>query len=157
MRWILGHVPGGSAALRVLSQSLVELTFPLAAHYHRTVPLASVFENSARNYLRKQVNDPELQAKLTPRYAMGCKRPSFHNQYLATFNRANVTLETDPIARITADGVVTETGTAHDADVLVLATGFKVFRFGQLPEVPRHRTRRHRPRAVVGHEPLSGI
>jgi cation diffusion facilitator CzcD-associated flavoprotein CzcO len=136
VRWILGRVPGSAAAMRVLSQSLVELTFPIAAHYYRTVPLASVFENSARNYLRKQVNDPELQAKLTPRYAMGCKRPSFHNEYLATFNRPNVKLETDPIARITVDGVVTETGTAYAADVLVLATGFKVFDSGNFPKYP---------------------
>ena len=95
-----------------------------------------MFERLARANIRKQVDDPELQDKLTPRYAMGCKRPSFHNEYLATFNRDNVALETTPIARITPDGVVTEDGTEHAVDVLVLATGFKVFDSGNFPKYP---------------------
>jgi cation diffusion facilitator CzcD-associated flavoprotein CzcO len=72
----------------------------------------------------------------TPIYAMGCKRPSFHNEYLATYNRDDVLLETDPIAQITADGVVTQSGTVHDVDVLILATGFKVFDPGNFPTYP---------------------
>jgi cation diffusion facilitator CzcD-associated flavoprotein CzcO len=38
-----------------------------------------------------------LRDKLTPRYAVGCKRPAFHNSYLRTFNRDNVALVTEPI------------------------------------------------------------
>jgi cation diffusion facilitator CzcD-associated flavoprotein CzcO len=72
----------------------------------------------------------------TPIYAMGCKRPSFHNEYVATYNRDDVLLETDPIAQITADGVVTQSGTVHDVDVLILATGFKVFDPGNFPKYP---------------------
>jgi cyclohexanone monooxygenase len=135
-RWTLGRLPGSQTGVRLLSQSFVELSFPLAAHYHRKLPLASIFENRARAYIRSQVRDPELREKLTPRYAMGCKRPSFHNDYLATFNRANVTLETDPIERITSSGVITTTGTEHPVDVLVLATGFKVFDPGNIPKYP---------------------
>ncbi len=52
-------------------------------------------------YLRKQVDDPEVRDKLTPRYAVGCKRPGFHNTYLSTFNRDNVELVTEPIDKIT--------------------------------------------------------
>jgi cation diffusion facilitator CzcD-associated flavoprotein CzcO len=136
VRWILKRVPGGTTALRTLSQTFVELAFPLAAHYHAKLPVASMFENSARSYLRQQVHDPEVRDKLTPRYALGCKRPSFHNEYLATFNRENVTLETDPIARVTESGIQTETGTEHAVDVLVLATGFKVFDSGNVPKYP---------------------
>ncbi len=130
----LARIPGAALAARVASQTLVELTFPFPAHYHGTVPLATLFEARARAYLRQQVDDPELQAKLTPRYAMGCKRPSFHNEYLSTFNRSNVTLETDPIQRITADAIVTREGNEHVVDVLVLATGFKVFDPGNFPK-----------------------
>jgi cation diffusion facilitator CzcD-associated flavoprotein CzcO len=122
------------AAARLASQTLVELTFPLPAHYHRTLPLARVFESQARAYVRKEVKDPELQEKLIPRYSLGCKRPGFHNEYLATYNRANVSLETDPIDRITTDSVITHTGTEHQVDVLVLATGFKVFDPGNFPK-----------------------
>jgi cation diffusion facilitator CzcD-associated flavoprotein CzcO len=133
---LFGRVPGSRRLARLASQMYVELTFPLAAHYHRTMPLASAFEKAARAYVRKQVDDPALQEKLTPRYAIGCKRPSFHNEYLATYNRPDVTLETTPIARITPTGVVTQDGTEHAVDVLVLATGFKVFDRGNFPKYP---------------------
>ena len=136
VRWLLRYVPGGKVAARLVSQALVELSFPLAAHYHRTLRLATVFESRARAYVRSQVRDPDLQAKLTPKYAMGCKRPSFHNEYLATYNRDNVTLETDPIERITPNSVVTRSGTEYEVDVLVLATGFKVFDPGNFPKYP---------------------
>ena len=135
-RWLLARVPGAKQAARLLSQTLVELTFPFAAHYHKTVPLATMFEGQARKYIRQEVNDPELQAKLTPQYAMGCKRPSFHNQYLATFNRPNVTLETEAIERISSSGIVTQGGREHPLDVLVYATGFRVFDPGNFPKYP---------------------
>ncbi len=136
LRWALEKVPGTQAAMRLLSQSFVELTFPLAAHYHDPLNLSGRFEGQARAYVREQVNDPELAEKLTPSYPIGCKRPGFHNTYLATYNRENVTLETDPIAAITANGLRTEAGGEHAADVLVLATGFKVFDPGNFPKYP---------------------
>jgi cyclohexanone monooxygenase len=77
-------------------------------------------------YLRKQVGDAEVRDKLTPRYAVGCKRPGFHNTYLSTFNRDNVELVTEPIDKITGSGVATVDGETRDVDVLILATGFKV-------------------------------
>ena len=45
-------------------------------------------------------------------------------------------LETDPIERITPAGCAPQSGTEHDVDVLVLATGFKVFDSGNLPKYP---------------------
>jgi cation diffusion facilitator CzcD-associated flavoprotein CzcO len=134
VRWFMTRVPGGASAARLVSQSFVELIFPLAAHYDRMLRLGTVFESTARKYLRDQVHDAKLREKLTPRYSLGCKRPGFHNEYLATFNRDNVTLEVDPIERITAGGVVTQSGTAYDVDVLVHATGFKVFDSGNFPK-----------------------
>jgi cyclohexanone monooxygenase len=134
VRRAMGLLPGAKQALRLLSQTLVELTFPLAAHYHDPLRLATRFEAQARRYIRSQVHDPELAEKLTPKYGMGCKRPSFHNTYLATYNRPNVTLETDPIVRVTPTGIETASGAAHDIDVLVLATGFKVFDPGNFPK-----------------------
>ncbi|UJA22048.1 NAD(P)/FAD-dependent oxidoreductase [Thermoleophilia bacterium SCSIO 60948] len=132
----LSRIPGAQRLARLASQAFVEVTFPFAAHFHATVPLASVFERFARRYVRKQVDDPALVEKLTPRYAIGCKRPSFHNSYLATFNRPDVALETTPIERITPRGVVCADGTEHPVDVLVLATGFKVFDRGNFPKYP---------------------
>jgi cyclohexanone monooxygenase len=135
-RSVLARVPGSMRALRLLSQSLVELWFPLAAHYHGTLPVAKLVERSARSYLEQEVHDPAVREKLTPQYPLGCKRPSFHNEYLATFNRPDVYLETAPIERIDPSAVVTGDGTSHEIDALVLATGFKVFDPGNMPAYP---------------------
>ena len=136
LRRALERVPGLLRAARVASQTLVELAFPLAAHYHGRLPAARLFEKQARAFLAQEVRDPVVREKLTPRYPLGCKRPGFHNDYLATFNRDDVLLETAPIARIEPDAVVTEDGTRHEVDVLILATGFKVFDPGNMPAYP---------------------
>jgi len=129
-------VPGAKSLTRLASQTYVELTFPLAAHFHHPLGLAASGEKLGRKALRDQVKDPAIREKLTPKYAVGCKRPSFHNSYLSTFNRDDVTLETDSIEAITPAGVRTSAGTEHPIDVLVLATGFKVFERDNMPGFP---------------------
>ena len=124
-RWAM-RVPGGSAVQRLLSQAYVEATFPIAAHYFTVFPLAKRMASLGKRYLRQQVKDPVVRDKLTPRYAVGCKRPGFHNTYLYTFNRDNVQLVTESIDKITPSAVATTDGTSYDVDVLLLATGFKV-------------------------------
>jgi cation diffusion facilitator CzcD-associated flavoprotein CzcO len=136
VRNALGRVPGAASTARLASQTFVELAFPFAAHYYGRVPLATAFEHQARTYLKAEIPDPELRDKLTPRYGLGCKRPTFHNEYLSTFNRSNVLLETDPIERITPTGIRTQRGNEHEFDVLILATGFKVFDSGNFPKYP---------------------
>jgi cation diffusion facilitator CzcD-associated flavoprotein CzcO len=131
-RWAM-RVPAGKAVQRLASQTFVEATFPIAAHYFTVFPLAKRMESAGRAYLRQQVRDPDVRARLTPRYAVGCKRPGFHNTYLSTFNRDNVRLVTEPIAKITPTGVATTDGDDHEIDVLVLATGFKVMDTDSVP------------------------
>ena len=135
-RGLLGRVPGATRLARLVSQAVIELSFPIAIHYHRRLPLAGLGERQARAFLEQEISDPELRAKLTPAYPMGCKRPSFHNEYLSSFNRSDVDLETTPIERIDPGAVVTDDGTEHEIDVLVLATGFKVFDSGNMPAYP---------------------
>ncbi len=136
LRWLMRRVPLGDLAARLASQAFVELTFPLPAHFNGVLPFATLAERAGRAFLREQVHDPVLRERLTPQYAVGCKRPSFHNEYLATFNRDNVALVTEPIQRITQTGVRTSDGTLHKVDVLILATGFKVFETGNVPPFP---------------------
>ena len=74
------------------------------------------------------VADPGVAEALKPYYAMFCKRPCFHDEYLTTFNRDNVTLvDTDGrgVERITRDGVVAG-GVLYEVDCIVYATGFEV-------------------------------
>jgi cation diffusion facilitator CzcD-associated flavoprotein CzcO len=136
LRWALRHVPGARLGARILSQIFVEVNFPLPAHFYGIVPLAKGGERLGRAHLKRQVRDPGTREKLTPRYAVGCKRPSFSNDYLPAFNRENVVLETTGIDAVTAGGVRTVDGIEHAADVLILATGFKVFETGNMPPYP---------------------
>lgn len=72
------------------------------------------------------VNDAHTAEKLKPYYNSGCKRPCFHDEYLQTFNRPNVTLvDTDGkgVQAITEKGVVAN-GQEYEVDCLIFATGF---------------------------------
>lgn len=132
----LMRLPGGHTVQRLLSQAYVELTFTLPAQYFTLNPMAKNMSKVGEAYLRKQVDDPEVRDKLTPRYAVGCKRPGFHNTYLSTYNRDNVELVTEPIDKITGSGVATVDGVTRDVDVLILATGFKVMDVDEMPTYP---------------------
>lgn len=64
---------------------------------------------------------------LKPWYGQNCKRPCFHDEYLPTFNRENVTLvDTDGLGveRITPHGIVAR-GVEHPVDLIVFASGFE--------------------------------
>jgi cyclohexanone monooxygenase len=73
------------------------------------------------------VEDPVTAAALKPYYPYGCKRPTFHDEFLPVFNQPNVTLvDTAPrgVSQINESGVVHE-GTQYPLDVLIYATGFQ--------------------------------
>jgi len=93
-------------------------------------------ERRLRAWMRSQVEDPVTREKLIPQYGFGCKRPSMSNDYLRTFNRADVTLVTDSIERVTPTGIVTVDGVEHEIDVLICATGFKLWDKGSIPPYP---------------------
>ena len=73
------------------------------------------------------VEDAKTAAALKPWYPYGCKRPTFHDEYLPTFNQPHVHLvDTAPLGvqEINAQGVVHE-GREYPLDVLIYATGFQ--------------------------------
>jgi cation diffusion facilitator CzcD-associated flavoprotein CzcO len=83
---------------------------------------------SIRARVDQIVKDPKTAEALKPWYRQFCKRPCFHNEYLDTFNRPNVTLVDTAgkgVDRITPDGVVVG-GAEYAVDCLIFATGFEV-------------------------------
>lgn len=88
--------------------------------------LRAVAEKEARKHLARQVPDAELRTKLTPDYALGCKRVLVSNDYLPALSRPNVELVTSGITRVTPTGVVDADGVEHEVDVIVYGTGFHV-------------------------------
>ena len=74
------------------------------------------------------VTDPATAESLKAWYRLNCKRTGFHDDYLATFNRPNVTLvDTDGrgVERFTENAVVVN-GVEYEIDALIFATGFEV-------------------------------
>ena len=84
--------------------------------------------NAVRARAQKIVNDEKTAELLQPWYRQFCKRPCFHDEYLDTYNRGNVTLvDTNGrgVERLTETGVVAN-GEHFEVDCLILATGFEV-------------------------------
>jgi len=81
-------------------------------------------------YIRDELGDrTDLFDKVLPSYPPYGKRILLDNGWYRALCQPNVTLVTDAVASVTETGVVTESGAAYDADVLVWATGFEATRF----------------------------
>ncbi len=84
--------------------------------------------NEIRARVDAVVKDPAVADLLKPWYLQLCKRPTFNDDYLPTFNRPNVTLvdtsETKGVERITKKGVVAN-GIEYEVDCIIFASGFE--------------------------------
>jgi cation diffusion facilitator CzcD-associated flavoprotein CzcO len=116
------------AAMRKVRDDIFQMAEDrLAAKRAGTLPVEEVPIPLA--HLHAQVADPELRAKLTPDYEIGCKRVLISNDFYPALTRPNVELVTDAIARMTPAGVVDAVGRLHEADVVIYATGFETKSF----------------------------
>src|SRR6185436_19614117 len=140
VRRLFARVPTTQRFARRVNTALLEALMVFAVlRYRRMSFLNRSAARAAARHLRKQVPDPELRRKLTPDYSLGCKRPTFSNDYYPTFTRPNVALETTPIERITPARIVTADGRETTVDVLVLATGYDMWQqnFPAIPVIGR--------------------
>ncbi len=83
----------------------------------------------AESNIKKGISDPELRAKVTPDFQMGCKRILISNTYYPALAQDTVEVVTDRIAKITATSVVIQddrTNELHEREIdcLIVATGF---------------------------------
>jgi len=88
--------------------------------------LMKLAELAANLHLRRQVADPELRAKLTPDYTIGCKRILIANDYYPSLTRENARVVTEPIERIGEHSITTADGTEREVDTIIFSTGFHV-------------------------------
>ena len=86
------------------------------------------------NAIRRRVDDTVTKDKQTaealkPWYRQFCKRPTFNDEYLPTFNRPNVELvdvsDAKGVERITNKGVVAN-GKEYEVDCIIFSTGFEI-------------------------------
>ncbi len=134
---LFARVPLAQRGVRMVTSSVLEIIMVVGAlHYGQFWFFTRALERFCKEFLALQVKDPVLRKKLTPSYSFGCKRPTFSNDYFPTFNRKNVELVTEGIERIERDGIVSKTGKKREIDVLILATGYKVWERGNFPPFP---------------------
>ncbi len=84
------------------------------------------------------VADPALRAKLTPNYRPGCKRLIIHPDFYRQVQRSDVSVETTAIDRFEERGIRTVDGHLHDADIVVMATGFNAHDYVRPATVRTH-------------------
>ncbi len=78
---------------------------------------------------RRLGHDPELLAKATPDYELGCKRVLFTSDWYPTLTRDDVELHAGGVERVTATGVVGRDGSEFEADAIIFGTGFESHNF----------------------------
>lgn len=81
-------------------------------------------------YISSQVEDPKLLEKVIPQYPpFGTRILQDNGSWLATLQQDHVTLISDGVASISADGLESTRGEKVDVDVIIWATGFQTDRF----------------------------
>lgn len=129
-----GPIPEEQKALFRARPELLQSEYERISHENNSKFAAAIVGANPRAYeklvevckehLETKVRDPELRAKLTPDYAVGCKRLILSENFYDAIQHPNAELVTEPIERIEAKGVRTKDGRLHELDVLVYATGF---------------------------------
>ncbi|MGL6233720.1 MAG: DUF4873 domain-containing protein [Segniliparus sp.] len=119
---ILKHVPGARRLLRASAYFIYE-AFVFNLFFPKI--FARFFEAASKAHLARQVADPQLRELLTPNWRFGCKRVVMSSTYYPALQRPNVTLEHSGVAEFAERGVRSADGTLHEADVVVLGTGFE--------------------------------
>lgn len=117
-----------AALQRTMLTGQVEATLDPAEH-ERLVEIADAQKmDQIRARVDTIVEDPATSEILKPWYRYMCKRPTFSDRYLQTFNRANVTLvdtaDTGGITAMTETGVVVG-NEEYEVDAVIFATGFE--------------------------------
>jgi cation diffusion facilitator CzcD-associated flavoprotein CzcO len=113
--------PGAERALR---EELFDEAERAIDARRRVRPDIDRLRDRALDHLATQVPDPELRARLTPDYEIGCKRIVISDDLYPALRRDDVTLEPSALARVEKSTAIAASGAHHRVDALVLATGF---------------------------------
>ena len=123
---------GWTRGLRYHEDLMRRIEDPSSLIPEETAALAEIADHQQMEYIRKRVerlvDDRETAEALKPWYGQGCKRPTFSDEYLPTFNRPNVKLvDTNGkgVERVTENAVIVD-GVAYEVDCLIFGSGFEV-------------------------------
>jgi 4-hydroxyacetophenone monooxygenase len=135
-QWAIEHLPYFAGWMRA---AVFNWTLDLPPHHMmvdpdwpqdgRSVSAANeaVRQRQTAQYEQWLGDRPDLLEKLLPKYPPFVKRPTVsHGNFFEAMKRDNVELVTDSISRLTENGIVDESGTEREFDIIVYATGYKV-------------------------------
>lgn len=119
--WALRRVPGYRSFRRGFNKRGREI---LAFLFARPGLAEKTVQGMAQRHLVKSVPDPELRARLTPNFAVACKRLLFSNKWYPAIQQDNVEIVSGDIGKITANGIIGSDGKEREVDTIILGTGF---------------------------------
>jgi 4-hydroxyacetophenone monooxygenase len=137
VKWVIRQVP------YYVSWFRFQLFWAASDGFHRTLqidpawstPEQSINADNQRMrddlvaYIKSHIGDrPDLLEKTIPPYPPFGKRMLRDNHWYEMLKRPNVTLVTGNVDHIEANTIVATDGSRHEADVIVLATGFQAAR-----------------------------
>ncbi|MEU6402988.1 NAD(P)/FAD-dependent oxidoreductase [Streptomyces sp. NPDC046985] len=83
-------------------------------------------ERIAKRNMTRAIEDPELRAKLTPDYRIGCKRILLSSAYYPALAQDNVDVVASGLSEIRGATLIAADGAEAEADAIVFGTGFHV-------------------------------
>jgi cation diffusion facilitator CzcD-associated flavoprotein CzcO len=125
-RWerrLFRAVPAAQRAARAWQYATREL---LVLGFVKQPRAMQALELLARRHMRRQLRDPDLIARATPRYTIGCKRILPSNRWYPALARDNVELVTEGVREVRARSLVLDDGRELEIDALIFGTGFNV-------------------------------
>jgi len=122
-KWLYRRVP---LTERVVRAGLHASREALVVAFVKQPALFGTARRISLRHLARAVPDPDLRARLTPGYMMGCKRILLSNDYYPALTQPNTELVAAGLAKVDGSTLTAQDGTARDADVIVFATGFHV-------------------------------
>jgi len=137
VHWLMNHVPFYRGWYRFrLAWTFNDKTHPSLqvdpAWPHPERSVNAINDGHRRyfeRYLREELDGrPDLIAKSLPTYPPFGKRMLLDNGWFRALRKPSAELVTDPVARISATGVVTTDGVERPADIIIFATGFEARR-----------------------------
>jgi cation diffusion facilitator CzcD-associated flavoprotein CzcO len=88
--------------------------------------LMGLLERLAGAHMRKQISDPGLLEKVTPDYALGCKRILPSDRWYPALQQPNVELVTGGLVAVRPQSVIDHRGREREVDAIIFGTGFHV-------------------------------
>ena len=108
-----------------LFRGLLYLQFEILNRSLRYPMFVQRLQSAGLKNIQRGIQDPQLRAKVTPDYSVGCKRILQSNTWYRALAQPNVQVVSG-IAEIQGSTLIASDGTQCEVDALVFATGFEV-------------------------------